>query len=136
LFVLAGTDIGAQDRGVRPRTAAEDLQMFSQVFNHLRVNHPDSLDSHRLIAAAINGMLRAADPHSYVLTSYRLSPEREKARRDGKLGPVPLAFSMIGGAPVVVSVMPGSGAAESDILPGDELVAIDGAPVRAESAME
>ena len=42
---------------VRPRTAAEDLQLFSQVFNQIRVNHPDSLDSHRLFLAAIQAQL-------------------------------------------------------------------------------
>jgi carboxyl-terminal processing protease len=121
---------------VKPRTVAEDLMMFSQVFNQLRVNHPDSLDSHKLIMAAITGMVQAADPHSYVVTSYRLQPEKEKLRRDGKLVPVPVAFSYVGGAPVVVGVVPGSAAASADILPGDELVAVDGKPVTAESELE
>ena len=128
--------LGTQERPIRPRTAAEDLMMFSQVFNHLRVNHPDSLDSHRLIMAAISGMVRAADPHSYVITSYRMDPEKEKARAEGKLDPLPIFFSYQGGSPVVVSVHPGSGAANADILPGDLLLAIDGEAVRAESALE
>ena len=136
LLLSAGTPVDAQQGPLRKRTAAEDLTMFSQVFNHLRVNHPDSLDSHELIMAAITGMVRAADPHSYVITSYRLDPEKEKARRDGKLVPVPIAFSYEGGSPVVVGVYPGSEAASADILPGDMLVAIDGRPVRAESAFE
>ena len=121
---------------VKPRTVAEDLMMFSQIFNQLRVNHPDSLDGHKLVMAAITGMVQAADPHSYVITSYRLQPAKEKLRRDGKLVPVPVAFTYVGGAPVVVGVVPGSAAADADILPGDELVAVDGAPVAAESEME
>jgi C-terminal processing protease CtpA/Prc len=36
----------------------------------------------------------------------------------------------------VVSVTPGSAAAKLDILPGDELVAVDSQPVTAESAEE
>jgi len=126
----------AQQSGIRQRTAAEDLQMFSQVLNHLRVNHPDSLDTHRLIAAAINGMLRAADPHSYVLTSYRLTPEKEAQRKAGKLVSIPVTFSLRGGAPIVVGVIPGSAAVDADVLAGDELVAIDGEPVVAESVIE
>ena len=45
----------AQDtaRVMRKRTMYEDLQLFSQVLNQLRVNHPDSLESHDLIMAAI-----------------------------------------------------------------------------------
>ena len=110
--------------------------MFSQVLNQIRVNHPDSVDLHALFMAAIEGMIAEVDPHSYVLPARRLSPEREKALRDGRLHPVPISFSYAGGAAVVVSVASGSAASVLDILPGDELVAIDGAPVAARSAEE
>ena len=119
---------------LRPRTMAEDMQMFSQVLNHIRVNHPDSVDAHALMMAAIEGMLSAADPHSYVIVAERLSPEKQKAYREGKLYPVPIAFTFSGGSPVVASVAPGSKAARLDILPGDELVSVDGKPVAEQSA--
>src|SRR3982751_221349 len=67
----------AQDttaRATRPRTTAEDLMMFSQVLNQIRVNHPDSLDMHVLFMAAIEGMIHAADPHSFVIPAIRLNP--------------------------------------------------------------
>ena len=128
--------LAAQQSPLRRRTVAEDLQMFSQVYNQLRVNHADSLDAHRLIMAAITGMVQAADPHSYVVASVRLDAEKERLRQEGKLVPVPLSFTYVGGAPVVVGIVPGSAAASADILPGDELVAIEGKPVRAESAFE
>lgn len=131
----ASVQLGAQE-GVRKRTAAEDLMMFSQVFNQLRLNHPDSLDSHKLIMAAIRGMVSAADPHSYVITGYQLDPAKEKARKDGKLIPVPISFSYEGGSPVVVGVYPGSAAASADVLPGDMLIAVNGQAVRANSTFE
>ncbi|HEX5725805.1 MAG TPA: S41 family peptidase, partial [Longimicrobiaceae bacterium] len=121
---------------VRPRTAYEDLQMFSQVLNHIRVNHPDTVDTHDLFMAAVEGMVRAADPHSYVLRAARLSPERQRDLEEGRLHPVPIEFSYFGGSPVVASVVPGSAASRQDILPGDLLVAIEGEPVRAESPFE
>jgi Periplasmic protease len=121
---------------VMKRTAYEDLQMFGQVLNQIRINHPDSLDAHELFMAAIEGMIRAADPHSYVIPAVRLEPGKEEALRDGKLVPVPISFTYIGGAPVVVSVAAGSSSRRLDILPGDELTAIDGAPVAARSAEE
>jgi carboxyl-terminal processing protease len=121
---------------IRKRTVYEDLQMFSQVLNQIRVNHPDSVDTHELLMAAVRGMVQAADPHSFVIPAIRLEPGKEAAMRDGKLHPVPVHFTFIGGAPVVVSVDPGSRAAALDIVPGDELVAIDGKPVVAESAQE
>ena len=121
---------------VRPRSTYEDLQMFSQVLNLLRVNHADSLPQHALIAAAVRGMLAAADPHSYVVTAMRLDPALEKGWREGKLVGVPLEFAFRDGAPVVVAVAPGSSAARADVLPGDELLAIDGRRVRAENVFE
>jgi carboxyl-terminal processing protease len=121
---------------LRSRTIAEDLQMLTGVLNMIRVNHPDSMDSHRLIMAAIRGMVSAADPHSYVIMYQPLVEERAKALESRKAAPIPIGFRFVGGAPVVVTVAPGSAAARGDILPGDELVAVDGGPVTAESAEE
>ena len=141
-ITLAAPALGAQGaadsakRVVKARTTFEDLQLFSGVLNQIRVNHPDSVDAHELIMAAIRGMVEAADPHSWVVTSVRFNGERERLWRDGKLTPVPVTFAFREGAPVVVGVAPGSAAAGQDILPGDELVAVDGQPVRAESDYE
>lgn len=120
----------------RPRTAAEDLQLFSQVFNQIRVNHPDSLDTHRLFMSAIQAMVQATDPHSYVIPAVRLVPGKQEELRNGKLHPVPIEFTMAGGAAIVASVAAGTQASRQDILPGDELVEIDGTPLRAESPVE
>ena len=120
----------------RARTAAEDLQLFSQVFNQIRVNHPDSLDSHRLFMAAIEAMVRATDPHSYVIPAVRLVPGKEEQLRNGKLHPLPVAFHFVGGTPIVSGIAAGTEASRQDILPGDELIAVDRAPVRAESPVE
>jgi carboxyl-terminal processing protease len=121
---------------LRARTAYEDLQMFSQVLNQIRVNHPDSVDTHDLFMAAIQGMVNAADPHSFVIPAARLAPERERDLEAGRLVPVPVDFSFFGGSPVVAAVSPSSEAARLDILPGDELVAVDGRAVQAESPLE
>ena len=118
------------------RTAYEDLQMFGQVLNQIRVNHPDSVDAHELFMAAIEGMIHAADPHSYVIPFVRLEPGKEQALRDHKLVQVPVTFAFVGGAPIVVSVAAGSAARQLDILPGDELIAAEGAPVTVGSAEE
>jgi carboxyl-terminal processing protease len=128
----------AQDsaRATRPRTTAEDLMMFSQVLNQIRVNHPDSLDMHELFMAAIEGMIHAADPHSFVIPAVRLNPAKAVAFREGRLYPVPVNFRVVDGAAVVVSVEPGSKAAEQDIIVGDELVTIDGKPIAAASPTE
>lgn len=139
LGLAAAARAGGQDSlraPTRKRTIAEDLQLFSQVLNQIRVNHPDSLDTHELLMAAIEGMVAAADPHSYVIPAARLDPAREAELRAGKLYPVPIDFAFVGGAALVASVAPGSRAVSLDILPGDELVSVDGRPVAASSSDE
>jgi carboxyl-terminal processing protease len=138
-LVIVASQAGAQAADpsvIRKRTTYEDLQMFSQVLNQIRINHPDSVDTHVLLMAAVEGMVHAADPHSFVIPAMRLAPARERAMQDGKLFPVPVEFEYIGGSPVVSSVVPGTAASRLDILPGDELVAVDGKPVTEESAPE
>ncbi len=120
----------------RRRTVAEDLQLFSQVFNQIRVNHPDSLDTHDLLMAAVAAMVQAADPHSYVIPAARLDSSKQAAFRAGKLVPVPITFAYVRGAPLVVSVDAPGAHLSLDVLPGDELVAADGRPIAAESAEE
>lgn len=126
----------AQSAATRPRTVAEDLQLFSQVYNQIRVNHPDSLDSHRLFLAAIQALVRATDPHSYVIPSVRLQPGKAEQLREGRFHPVPIDFAFVGGSAVVSTVYAGTAARQQGILPGDELVLIDGEPMQAESALE
>jgi carboxyl-terminal processing protease len=138
-LALAAAPLAAQtpaSGALRPRTTYDDLQMFSQVLNQIRVNHPDSVDTHELFMAAVQGMVHAADPHSYVIEAARLSPERQRALREGRLYPVPIAFRYVGDQAVVGSVSPGSQAARQDILPGDVLVGVDGQPVLARSSFE
>jgi carboxyl-terminal processing protease len=135
--LLAALPAAAQQTGpLRPRTTYEDLQMFSQVLNQIRVNHPDSVDTHDLFMAAIEGMVRAADPHSYVIPAARLAPDKVRELRAGRLHPVPIDFTFVGGTPVVSSVAPGAQAAKQDILPGDVLIAADGQAIAAESPLE
>ena len=117
----------------RRRSIAEDMQLFSQVLNQIRVNHVDSLDPHYLLMAAIAGMVEAADPHSYVIPAARLDSAKSAAMRAGRLVPVPIEFEYVAGAPLVASVAPGSRAVAQDILPGDELVAADSHPIAAAS---
>ena len=127
LVVSATVAMGQQPsdtgkRVLKPRTMYEDLQMLTGVLNQIRVNHPDSVDAHELIMAAIQAMVSAADPHSYVIPYVRLDPTKEKALREKRLVPVPIHWQMIDGAPVVVAVGLGTDASKLDILPGDELI--------------
>jgi len=136
LAPLRAQETGEGASPIRKRTTYEDLQLFGQVLNQIRVNHPDSIDSHELFLAAVEGMVRAADPHSYVVPAVRLNGAKAEALEKGKLHPVPITFTFVGGSPVVVSVASGTQARQLGILPGDELVAVEGRPVVGRSPFE
>ena len=62
-LLLLGVMVGRLP--AQQRSAYEELQTFSGVLNHIRLNYADSVGYPQLIQAAIEGMLRALDPHSY-----------------------------------------------------------------------
>src|SRR5260370_30657980 len=62
LFVAVG--MSAQQPAPRQPSAYEELQTFSAVLNHIRVNYMDSVTYTQLVRAAIDGVPPALDPHS------------------------------------------------------------------------
>jgi carboxyl-terminal processing protease len=123
-------------RVLRQLTLAEDLQLFSQVLNMLRVNHPDTVNLHELVTAAIQAMVSASDPFSGYAPMERLDPQKEAELIDGRYVFVPISFTFVQGRPLVAQVAPGTRAAQQDILRGDELTTIDGERVAATSSTE
>jgi hypothetical protein len=63
LLAAAGPSAGLSAQ--TQRSAYEELQTFSGVLNHIRLNYPDSLSYSELVTAAIRGVRRALDPHSF-----------------------------------------------------------------------
>ena len=97
-------------RSQTQRSAYEELQTFSGVLNHIRLNYPDSLSYSELVAAAIRGVLRALDPHSYYVS--RLEYQRQNALERGELVTVGVQLEDVEGAATVLAVAPGVGTRE------------------------
>jgi carboxyl-terminal processing protease len=119
LLLFAAGSAAAQTQ----RSAYEELQTFSGVLNHIRLNYPDSLSYSELVAAAIRGVLRALDPHSYYVS--RLEYQRQNALERGELVTVGVQLEDVEGAATVLAVAPGSPAAKSGVLPGDRMLALN-----------
>ena len=99
------------------------LGALTDVLTDIRLNYPDSVGMPELVRAAIGGMLRTLDPHSYFMT--REESTRRTAVERGELATTGLFFEMVEGRPTVMSVLDGSPAARARIQPGDRLLAID-----------
>ncbi len=115
ILLTAAGPAGAQTT----RSAYEELQTFSGVLNHIRLNYPDSMSYSELVAAAIRGVLSALDPHSYYVS--RTEWQRRNALERGELATVGLRLEAVEGAATVLAVAPGSPAAKSGVLPGDRI---------------
>ena len=105
------------------RAAYEELQTFSGVLTHIRANYPDSVSYSELVAAAIRGVLRSLDPHSYYVS--RADETKRNALERGELYTVGIALEDVEGAPTVLTVAPRSPAAKGGVLPGDRIVLVN-----------
>lgn len=116
------------------RAAYEELQTFSAVLNHIRLNHADTVTYAHMVKAAIVGVLRSLDPHSYYLS--RADWERRSALERGELATIGLTLVTAGGAATVLAVARGGPADRRGVLPGDRVVAVDDTTVAGMTAEE
>ncbi|MEP6574396.1 MAG: S41 family peptidase, partial [Gemmatimonadota bacterium] len=105
----------------------EQLQTFSGVLNHIRMNYVDSVNTERLVEAAISGMLRSLDPHSYYVS--RREFELRAQWDQGLLASPGLALEDADGVTTVLGVSAGGPAAKAGVQPGDRLVALNDSSV-------
>ena len=111
-----------------PPSAYEELQMFSGVLNHIRLNYVDSAAYDALVRAAIDGMLRSLDPHSYFVS--RRDWEKLSALERGELAVTGMALEEEDSALTVLAVYPKSAAAKAGVLPGDRITEVNDTSVR------
>lgn len=102
----------------------EELTRFTDVVNHIRSNYVDSVTYRQLVHFAIDGMLRALDPHSWFLSSE--DNDRFNALQRGELAVIGVSLELADGVPTILAVSDRSPADRAGIRPGDRLRAIDG----------
>ena len=118
LLATAASPLAAQQS-----SAYEELQAFSGVLNYIRLNYPDTVAYSKLVHAAIDGVLRALDPHSAFYS--RLEFERRNALERGELAVTGLAVEEVDSAITVLAVAARGPAAKAGVQPGDRVVSIN-----------
>jgi carboxyl-terminal processing protease len=113
-----------------PRTASPyaKLAIFARVLAHIERSYVQTIDETSLVYGAIKGMVRTLDPHSAFLT-----PDEYRALTAdtvGRFGGVGLEVGVKGDVLTVIAPMPGSPAQKAGVLPGDQIVAIEGRSAR------
>ncbi|MGV8952412.1 MAG: S41 family peptidase [Cypionkella sp.] len=129
--VVATTQIAgpmiAQD-ATKNATVYEQLDLFGDVFERIRAQYVEDVDSKKLTEAAINGMLTSLDPHSSYMDAKAFADMNTQTR--GEFGGLGIEVTMEEGYIKVVSPMDGTPADNAGIKPGDFITAVDGESVQ------
>lgn len=138
MAVLGGTVAGAllttqvagpliAQENARNANVYEQLDLFGDIFERVRAQYVEEVDSQKLIEAAINGMLTSLDPHSNYLAADDFTDMRVQTR--GEFGGLGIEVTQEEGFIKVVSPMDDTPADEAGIEAGDFITHVDGESV-------
>lgn len=105
----------------------EQLDLFGDIFERIRAQYVEEVDTDLLIEAAINGMLTSLDPHSSYLPAKDFSDMQVETR--GEFGGLGIEVTQEEGFVKVVSPMDDTPASKAGIQAGDFITHVDGQSV-------
>ncbi len=111
----------------RETNVYEQLDLFGDIFERIRVQYVQEVDEKELIEAAIGGMLQSLDPHSSYLSPDDAAQMRVQTR--GEFGGLGIEVTQEDGFVKVVSPIDGTPADEAGIEAGDFITHVDGESV-------
>jgi carboxyl-terminal processing protease len=106
----------------------EQLDLFGDIFQRIRAQYVEEVDSKKLVEAAINGMLTSLDPHSSYLNAKDAADMTTQTR--GEFGGLGIEVSQEDGFVKVISPMDGTPAAAAGIQSGDFITHVNGESVQ------
>jgi carboxyl-terminal processing protease len=118
--VIASTQVAGPllaQESARNSTVYEQLDLFGDIFERIRVQYVEEVDESELIEAAIGGMLQSLDPHSSYLSPDDAAQMRVQTR--GEFGGLGIEVTQEEGFVKVVSPIDGTPADEAGIEAGD-----------------
>jgi carboxyl-terminal processing protease len=121
--------VSAQDKNLY-----KDIKTFNEVFDIIRKNYVEEVDSKKLMEGAINGMVKALDPHSAYMTP-DLYKEME-IETQGQFGGIGIEIMIIKDVLTVVSPIEDTPAYHAGLKSGDQIIKIDGKPTKDITLME
>ncbi|MFN4156794.1 MAG: S41 family peptidase [Gemmobacter sp.] len=111
----------------RNASVYEQLDLFGDIFERIRNQYVEEVDTSKLIEAAINGMLTSLDPHSSYLAADAFQDMRVQTR--GEFGGLGIEVTQEEGFVKVVTPMDDTPAAAAGIEPGDFITHVNGESV-------
>ncbi len=102
----------------------EQLDLFGDIFERIRGQYVEDVDSKELVEAAINGMLTSLDPHSSYLNAKDF--EDMSTQTKGEFGGLGIEVTQEDGFVKVIAPMDGSPADAAGIKAGDFITHVNG----------
>jgi carboxyl-terminal processing protease len=121
--------VSALDKGTY-----KEIKLFNEVFDMVKKNYVDEVDSSILIRGAINGMMRSLDPHSSFMTP-DLYKELE-VETQGQFGGIGIEITILKDILTVVSPIEDTPAFNAGVKSGDQIIKIDGKSTKDITIME
>lgn len=112
----------------------EELRMFADAFNQIRLSYVEEVDDKTLLEHAIRGMLTGLDPHSNYLDAKDFNDLQENT--SGEFGGLGLEVGMEDGFIKVIAAMDDTPAQKAGMESGDLIIKLDGKPVKGLSLNE
>lgn len=125
--ILATTQLAAPllaQESSRNSSVYEQLDLFGDIFERIRSQYVEEVDTSDLIEAAINGMLTSLDPHSSYMSPEDAADMRVQTR--GEFGGLGIEVTQEEGFVKVVSPIDGTPADLAGIEAGDFITHVDG----------
>ena len=114
----------AQEQTDDAQQVYRQLDLFGDVFERIRAQYVNEVDTGQLIEAAINGMLNSLDPHSSYLPPEDFEDMRVQTR--GAFGGLGIEITQQDGYVRVITPIDDTPAAQAGVQPGDIITAVDG----------
>ena len=119
---------GASAEAAANSDTYRQLNLFGDIFEHVRAQYVEKPNESKLIENAINGMLTGLDPHSAFLDAKNFKDMQTQTR--GEFGGLGIEVTMEDGLVKVVSPMDGTPASRAGIQPNDLIYQLDGEQVK------
>src|ERR1035437_7988103 len=125
LILILGITLGFQiQKAFSSDNLRDSLLKFNDVLSYTDKYYVEDVDTHKLVEAAINGMLTKLDPHSVYIPAKQLENVEESFR--GDFDGIGIEYQVVNDTLTVVSPITGGPSEALGILSGDRIVKIDG----------
>jgi len=128
-FLLVVLILGAVlGQGKAAEEAYRHFAVYTEVLSRIKSEYVEEPDMNSVTLGALNGLLESVDPYASYLSADQFKQYLKS--QDSKRPAVGLVLARRAGYLGIVGTVPGSSAAESNLLPGDVIESINGVSTR------